>query len=270
MTLDVTAVVDALFKAGVETIRIKDFHRTGYNILPEYLDRRAEMAHGYEIGPVPGIGNLKSATALMMIGMHAPSGSNGFLSHTLTSRIAKLEVNGELMSEAQLFSASVAPFGLSPVFFSACPVACEHTQQKLKGTHCFPIDKPDNPKNFEAERWRQQLAAEAVHSLQLESPPPYLPNGPFSANVYMRDGEAVAKKLAKRWEFSHDENRIYFQSDTIDQLYLNLMRICYLTPFAEKILPFGIKLFNARGGFGLYWARKQLQKTILTSKNIAN
>ena len=41
MTRDVNAVVQALFNSGVEHIQIKDFHRTGYNLLPELIDPRA-------------------------------------------------------------------------------------------------------------------------------------------------------------------------------------------------------------------------------------
>ena len=46
MTQDVNEVVKALFEAGVKRIRVKDFHRTGYNILPERVDPRAEIISG--------------------------------------------------------------------------------------------------------------------------------------------------------------------------------------------------------------------------------
>ena len=55
MSRDVNRVVSALFDAGVETIMIKDFHRTGFNLLPELIDPRSEINHGYRAGPVPGI-----------------------------------------------------------------------------------------------------------------------------------------------------------------------------------------------------------------------
>jgi D-aminopeptidase len=35
MSLDVGAVAAALFKAGIAHITVKDFHRTGYNLLPD-------------------------------------------------------------------------------------------------------------------------------------------------------------------------------------------------------------------------------------------
>ncbi len=46
MTRDVNAVVQALFNSGVEHIQIKDFHRTGYNLLPEKIDGRADIIQG--------------------------------------------------------------------------------------------------------------------------------------------------------------------------------------------------------------------------------
>ena len=38
--------------------------------------------------------------------MHAASGTDGFLSHTLTSRIAQLEVNRRPLAEVELFAVS--------------------------------------------------------------------------------------------------------------------------------------------------------------------
>ena len=125
MTRDVNAVVQALFSSGVEHIQIKDFHRTGYNLLPEKIDGRADVIQGYRKGPVPGIGDPGGAEGIFFLGMHAASGTDGFLAHTLTSCIDRLEVNGKPLAEVELFSASLSPFGLKPLFFSGCPVACD-------------------------------------------------------------------------------------------------------------------------------------------------
>jgi D-aminopeptidase len=119
MSLDVVAVVRALFDAGAGTVTVKDFHRTGYNLLPELIDPRARIVSGYLAGPVPGIGDPGGAELLLCIGMHAASGSGGFLAHTLTSRIARLEVNGRLLPEITLFASSLAPYGIRPFSFRA-------------------------------------------------------------------------------------------------------------------------------------------------------
>jgi D-amino peptidase len=129
MSRDVNAVVRALFESGVESIRIKDFHRTGYNLLPELIDTRAVISHGYHTGPVPGIGDPGDAEAAMFLGMHAASGTAGFLAHTLTSRIEKLEINGEPLPEIKLFASSLAIRDIRPIFFSGCPVACQQARE---------------------------------------------------------------------------------------------------------------------------------------------
>lgn len=262
MSKDVAAIVDALLEAGIESVMVKDFHRTAYNLIPEIIDERARIVHGYQPGPVPGIGDPESATALIMIGMHAPSGSGGFLAHTLTSRIAKLEVNGELMSEAQLFSASVAPYNIVPVFFSGCPVACHYALQALEGITCFPISKTGDPSHFKADAWREEMAQEAVRSLTLEGHKVYSPEGPFQATVEMRDGAEIAQKTAQRWGFHCEASSIYLSCQTIKELYHNLMRLCYLTPVMEKILPLGMPLFNLRGKLGLWWVKNRLSGSL--------
>ncbi len=142
MTRDVNAVATALLNAGVRQITVKDFHRTGYNLLPELIDSRARVLSGYRHGHVPGIGDPGDAQAVMFLGMHAASGTDGFLAHTLTSRIERLEVNGKALAEVELFSASLAPYGVRPIFFSGCPIACSQGQHRpLQACMCIPSTK---------------------------------------------------------------------------------------------------------------------------------
>ena len=145
MTRDVATVVDALFRAGVDRVTIKDFHRTGYNLLSGVIDSRAEIIYGYRSGPVPGFGDPGGAEAVIFTGMHAASGSNGFLAHTLTSRIARLEVNGNLVAEVELFSSVLAQHGIRPIFFSGCPVACGQAAAVVNQIVTYPIEKVNGP-----------------------------------------------------------------------------------------------------------------------------
>ena len=183
MTRDVEAVVQALFDSGVETVRIKDFHRTGYNLLPELIDSRSEIVHGYRAGPVPGIGDPGDADAVMFLGMHAASGTAGFLAHTLTSRIEQLAVNGKPMAEIELFASSLAPYGVRPILYSGCPVSCVQARTAIQHLTTYPIDKAGGIKAFDTEAWRSGLASAAVESLENDLPVPYQPEGPFRALV---------------------------------------------------------------------------------------
>jgi D-aminopeptidase len=259
MTRDVNAVVQALFASGVEHVRIKDFHRTGYNLLPEKIDGRTEVIHGYRDGPVPGIGDPGGAEGIFFMGMHAASGTDGFLAHTLTSRIARLEVNGRPLAEVELFSSSLAPFGLKPLFFTGCPVACEQAVAAIENIAVYPIDKALSRQRFDVASWRSGLAKAAVVALENGLTVPYRPEGPFRALVKMRAGEVVARKIAHRWKLDRRGNEILINAGDMQELYMQLIRICYLTPLVEKTLPLGLAMHNLWGRFGLAWIRRQIR-----------
>jgi D-aminopeptidase len=260
MSLDVNAVVRALFKAGVKHVTVKDFHRTGYNLLSELIDPRAQVALGYKRGPAPGIGDPGNAQAVMFLGMHAASGTEGFMAHTLTSRISRLEVNKKPLTELELFAASLAPYGIRPIFFSGCPTACEQASAAIRTIDSYPIDKSAGPDLFDVHSWRSGLASAALASLDNGTTEPYTPPGPFQAEVTWGGGENTAQRLARRWGFDQEGARIFIETADIHELYGDLIKLCYLTPLTLKILPFGLFLYNLTGRLGLAWARRRLKR----------
>ena len=260
MTRDVAAVVRSLLDNGVHRVIVKDFHRTGFNLLPEMIKSRARVVQGYKVGPVPGIGDPGSAEAVLFLGMHAASGSSGFMAHTLTSRIRRLEVNGELLPEVYLFAGSVASCGVRPIFFSGCPVACDQARGIIPGLHTYSIDKSVGRQEFAVEPWRQGLARAATSALHDAQAVPFEPPGPFDTKVTLREGEPAAQKLAARWGFHRQGADIVLHNARLGDLYLDLIRICYLTPMAERVLPLAVAASNLRGRAGLAWLRRQIKK----------
>ena len=260
MSRDVSAAASALLEAGVERVTIHDFHRTGYNLLPELIDSRARVVHGYRLGPVPGLGDPGGAEAVMFVGLHAPSGADAFLAHTLTSRIARLEVNGRLLSEVELFSAVLAPYGVRPFFFSGCPVACAQAGEAMPGLACYPIDKSAGPRGFDAESWRKGLASAIKNSLKRPALPPYQPEGPLQAEVTMRDGAEAARRVARRWNLARDGARFRVAAPDMPDLYQQLSRAAYLNHLTARFLPQAMAAHNLLGRIGLAWVRRHLRK----------
>lgn len=260
MSLDVNAVAGGLFESGVEAVRIKDFHRTGYNLLPELIDSRSEIIHGYRAGPVPGIGDPGDADAVMFLGMHAASGTGGFLAHTLTSRIEKLEINGEPLPEIQLFASSLAPRGLKPIFFSGCPVACRQAKIGIKNISVYPIDKSVGQQQFNLADWRAELRQAAVKALENNRTAPYLPRGPMQVILKMRAGALATGKIARQWDLDCRGDQIVIDAADIHEVYMHLIRICYLTPTLEKTMPLGLWIYNFLGRLGLAWVRRQIKR----------
>ncbi len=258
MSRDVDAVVGGLLDAGIEQVTVKDFHRSGYNLLPEMIDGRARIDCGYRRGPVPGIGDPHGVDAVMMIGMHAAAGTAGFLAHTLTSRLALLTVNGRPLAEIELFAASLAPYGIPVIFFSGCPVACTQARERIAGIRTWPIDKRIPPAKLDAEGWRQGLARAAVNALTNDGVAPYRPAGPWHAAIRIRDGMRAAANMADRWGFQRCGATVRIDAEEIHDLYDALIRLCYLTPLTHRTLPVSLALFNLIGRLGRMWVRRQL------------
>jgi len=256
MSRDVNAAVKGLLGAGVDFITVKDFHRTGFNLLPELIHPKAKIVHGYNRGPVPGIGDPGKSEAVLFLGMHAASGTGGFLAHTLTSRIQRLQVNGKPMAEVALFASSLAPFGLRPIFFSGCPVACAQATEIIPQIYTCSLDKTTGPGKFDVNGWRKELVQSVIAALDNGSTEPYSPRGPFEAVITMRDGERIAQKLSTRWGHEHQGANIFIKADDIQTLYMELIRLCYLTPLIVKVLPVALFVANLKGRLGLAWLRR--------------
>jgi hypothetical protein len=106
------------------------------------------------------------------------------------------------------------------------------------------------------------LAQAAVKSLTNYRTTPYEPAGSFNATVTMRDGKAVAAKLARRWGFIQNGAQIRIQAVDIIDLYLELIKLCYLTPAIEKILPLALMIYNLHGRIGIIRARRRLKRRL--------
>ena len=259
MSRDVDALVRALFAAGVSRVTVKDFHRTAYNLLPEMIDDRARIVYGYRLGSVPGLGDPGDAEAVMLTGMHAASGTAGFLPHTLTSRLSSLVVNGRPLAEIELFAAALAPWSIPAIFFSGCPVACAQARERIPGIGTLPIDKSVPPDRLDKEKWRGELARAAVQALTHAKANPYHPEGPFRAEIAIRDGAAAAAKMAAPWGFYRSGSRVFIEAPDIHVLYNRLIRLCYLPPWVENTLPVSLMLHNVIGWLGRQWVRRQLK-----------
>jgi D-aminopeptidase len=263
MTRDVNTVATALFEAGVPRVTIHDFHRTGYNLIRSGIDPRAKLVQGYRRGPVPGIGPPEGADAVMFIGLHAASGTEGFLAHTLTSRIARLTVNGRILTEVELFAASLAPYGVRPLFFSGCPAACRQARTAIPGIATFNVPKPFSQDTAAKHKWRQALSEAAVSVLERQPPPdPYRPRGPFRAEVRFRDGDRAARRVQVRWNFKRAGNTILLEADTIAGLYDDLIKAAYLTPLIQAFLPISLVLHRVLGIIGITWVKARLRATV--------
>ena len=123
----------------------------------------------------------------------------------------------------------------------------------------YPIDKAVSRQRFDAALWRSGLAKAAVAALENDIAVPYRPQGPFRMLVKMSAGEMVARKIAHRWKLDCRQDEILINTGDMHELFMHLIRICYLTPLVEKMLPLSLAAYNLWGRFGLAWMRRHIR-----------
>jgi D-aminopeptidase len=232
LTHDINTVADALFEKGVKGVVVKDFHRTGYNIIPSYLDKRVRLVSGYYTGPAIGYGKLYGGDFALFVGLHAAGGNEkGFLAHTLTSRIAEILVNEKRICESELFATVLSTFRVPVVFFSGCPAACQEVAESMNWILTYPIPKdpliyrdPDNKKEY-IQRMRQGLGEKVKEILHVEGLPLFAMKPPFDCQVILQD-EAEARRM-NPWGFPQKGRIIRFRSEGFLEMYENLLKVAY-------------------------------------------
>jgi len=171
ITKDVNAAAQGLLLAGYKSITVCDMHGTGFNLLPEKLIPEVRCDQGHHWRPVPLIGTLPEAECAMMIGWHAAPDQEGFSPHIFQKTLRKLCINGNPITEVELFSAVLGEHGIPVPFVSAEDVACERIQNHMPWIHRF--DVPKRPMDdSEIQALRDRLTEDVQHASSHNGTPP--------------------------------------------------------------------------------------------------
>lgn len=101
MILETVACCNALIKEGITNITVRDAHDSARNIIPNRLPKEVTFIRGWTEGPCDMMAGLdESYDGVIFIGYHSPSRSIGNpLSHTLTTSLNHIKINGNIVSE---------------------------------------------------------------------------------------------------------------------------------------------------------------------------
>lgn len=127
MTVETVAACEGALAAGATEITVKDAHATGRNILPERLPEQVRLIRGWSGHPLSMVQDIDdSYDALALVGYHsAASAGNNPLAHTITGKVARMLINGEVTSEFLLHRNAAAGFGVPVVFLSGDKGICD-------------------------------------------------------------------------------------------------------------------------------------------------
>jgi D-amino peptidase len=131
MTAEANAAIEGAFAGGAETVRVNDSHGGFRNLLPDLLDRRAEVILGKPryLGMMAGV---EDCDAVFMLGYHGRSQSRGILAHTINSfAFARVWLGDDEVGEAGLYGTLAESYGARIALIAGDDVLCEETRARF-------------------------------------------------------------------------------------------------------------------------------------------
>jgi D-amino peptidase len=142
LTAEVNAAVRGIhaYQADAQVL-VTEAHAEFRNLLPELLDRRAELLRGT---PKPGgmmAGLAADMDAVLFIGYHGKAGMpRSVMAHTISGRvIADVRCNGRSLGELGLNAALAAHHGVPPVLVSGDDTVAAEAADVAPGIRCVVV-----------------------------------------------------------------------------------------------------------------------------------
>jgi D-amino peptidase len=137
MTKEAAGAARGALSAGACAVRIKDAHDSARNIIPSELprDERVSVHRGWSGSPFSMVAGLEEGfDALAFTGYHSPSHDSGNpLSHTMSTSVYELRLNGERASEFTIHSYIAAMLSIPVIFLSGDEALCEKARGFVPG-----------------------------------------------------------------------------------------------------------------------------------------
>jgi D-amino peptidase len=129
MTEEANAAIVGAFEAGAAEVYVNDSHGDFRNLLPDVLDARAQVIQGKPRYLSMAAGVELGVAGMCMVGYHSRAQGRGILAHTINSfAFARIEFNGEPMSEAGIYGALAGEYGVPVLMASGDDVFIEENR----------------------------------------------------------------------------------------------------------------------------------------------
>ena len=113
MTDETNAAISGAFDAGATEVLVNDSHSMQINLLPDRMDKRAELILGRPKRGGMFAGLEADYAGVMCIGYHAGASQNGVLAHTVDGAVyAAIRVNGIDCAEATVYGGYAGSLGV--------------------------------------------------------------------------------------------------------------------------------------------------------------
>jgi D-amino peptidase len=176
MTAEVAAACEGATLAGVEELFVKDAHDSARNIDPSLLPENARILRGWSGDPESMMAGLDSSfDGVLLVGYHSGANTAGNpLSHTMSTQIVQVSLNGVDASEFLLNTYTAASLGVPVLFLSGDAMLCRSAKALGCGIRTVAVSEGHGGASLSihprlaTERIRKTVA-EAVAAFESES-----------------------------------------------------------------------------------------------------
>lgn len=132
MNKSANAVISGAFKGGADEVLVVDAHDGNRNLDVEEIDPRSQVILGWpkELSMVQGV---EGKDQLFLIGYHTRAGApNGVLSHTYSTNVHRLRINGKEVGELWLSAAVASSYGVPVTLVAGDSQTIEEAKEFLE------------------------------------------------------------------------------------------------------------------------------------------
>ncbi len=240
LTEDVNHAIQGAFDGGADRVTVKDTHDTGFNCLPQRLDRRARYIGGHYTRPT-FFGRVSDYDLVLYVAIHAAAGTaDAFFPHTHYGIFSEVRLNGRPVCEMEVYGAYLGEFGVPVSFVSGEAIAVEQALQVLSWAKSVVVDKREETYTSGREsaehlaqgrrllrRAAESAVREAAAMKPLVLPPPLHFEAVFRS-------EELARKY-NTWDFRRAGAAVEWEAANMIEGFDIFNK---LTFFPKKIYPF--------------------------------
>ncbi|MEM3104446.1 MAG: M55 family metallopeptidase [Candidatus Bathyarchaeia archaeon] len=200
LTGDVNAAIEGAFEAGVDEVVVLDGHGAALTILMEELDPRAKLIRGRRVLELEGLDG--SFNLMFAVGAHSMAGtSDGLLTHTLSTAIDGVWLNGVRVGEIGLWAALAGDYNVPVGLVTGDFAAVREAENLLKKVCTVAVKKATSrfaAKCLHPKVSRKLIREAAVAAVKrAEEFAPFKPEKPIELKVEFHDSE-TAERLSRR------------------------------------------------------------------------
>ena len=141
MSRESAAACEGLIEAGADDILVRDAHDSARNIHPDMLPQKARLLRNWEGHPYSMMSGLdETFSGVVFTGYHSAVGwDSNPLSHTMSTRVTALTLNGEICSELMINSLTASMLGVPVVAVTGDKGLCDWMNTVLPNVATVPV-----------------------------------------------------------------------------------------------------------------------------------